>query len=211
MRDKLTYSNVVASIALFVALGGSSYAAIKLPKNSVGTKQLRAGSVTSAKVKNRSLRAVDFKKGQLRAGPKGPKGDAGPQGPKGDPGSQGPKGDAGPAGPAGSAVAYARVTLTTSGAVVDASQSKGVTNANVSRWAVGVTCFKGLDFTPRSIVAGGDATAGGSALPIARGALAPDATVAEVCGPNGQALVIPRDANTSTGFNVDTTYFVMFQ
>jgi hypothetical protein len=37
---------VVASIALTVALGGTSYAAIRLPKNSVGTKQLRKNAVT---------------------------------------------------------------------------------------------------------------------------------------------------------------------
>jgi len=48
-RFRLTYANVIASLALFVALGGSSYAAIKLPAGSVGAKQLRTGAVTSAK------------------------------------------------------------------------------------------------------------------------------------------------------------------
>ena len=43
---------VIALIALFVALGGTSYAAIKLPKNSVGTKQIRNNAVTGAKIKN---------------------------------------------------------------------------------------------------------------------------------------------------------------
>ena len=42
---------VVALIALFVALGGTSLAAINaLPKNSVGTKQLKDGAVTAAKM-----------------------------------------------------------------------------------------------------------------------------------------------------------------
>ncbi len=36
VRSRLTYANVVASMALFVALGGVGYAAVKLPKNSVG-------------------------------------------------------------------------------------------------------------------------------------------------------------------------------
>jgi hypothetical protein len=52
IRTRLTYGNVVATLALFVALGGTSaFAASQLGKNSVGTKQLKAGSVTTAKIK----------------------------------------------------------------------------------------------------------------------------------------------------------------
>ena len=73
-------NNSIAIIALFVALGGTSYAAIALPKNSVGTAQLKKNAVTTAKVKNGSLVKADFKAGQLPAGAQGiqgPKGDAG--------------------------------------------------------------------------------------------------------------------------------------
>jgi hypothetical protein len=80
---------VVAFVALLVALAGTSYAAIQLPANSVGTKQLKKNAVTGKKVKNRSLRAADFATDQLPAGPVGPQGAQGPQGP------QGPKGDKG--------------------------------------------------------------------------------------------------------------------
>ena len=79
LRARLTYANVVATLALFIALGGSSYAALSLPKNSVGSKQLKANSVTSAKVKLGSLRADDFKcsvRSSLR-GSRGPRGAAG--------------------------------------------------------------------------------------------------------------------------------------
>jgi len=92
----LRYSNVIASLALFVALGGASYAAATLPAKSVGTTQLRKGAVntkkiaksavTSAKVKNGSLQSIDFAPGQLAAGRQGPKGD------KGDPGTNGVNG-----------------------------------------------------------------------------------------------------------------------
>jgi hypothetical protein len=91
--------------ALFVALGGTSYAAVTLPRNSVGANQLRANSVTSAKVKDRSLTAKDFKSGQLPAGEKGATGAAGAQGPQGPagangaPGEKGATGEQGPAGP----------------------------------------------------------------------------------------------------------------
>ena len=60
---------VVSVIALCVALGGTGYAAVVLPANSVGTKQLKKNAVTSAKVKNRSLLAADFQRGQLPGGP----------------------------------------------------------------------------------------------------------------------------------------------
>lgn len=68
---RLTYANVMATVAVFIALGGVGYAAIKLPKNSVGTKQLRRGAVTKSKIKASTLKAL--------------KGATGPQGPAGTP------------------------------------------------------------------------------------------------------------------------------
>lgn len=80
---------VVACLALAVALSGGAYAvSTALPRNSVGPTQLKANAVNSAKVKNRSLRAVDFATGQIPAGPQGPAGAAGPQGPAGTSGVQ---------------------------------------------------------------------------------------------------------------------------
>jgi hypothetical protein len=81
---------VVALFALFVAMGGVGYASLKLPKNSVGPKQLDANAVTSPKVKDGSLLAGDFRAGQLPAGPQGPQGLQGLRGDKGDTGSVGP-------------------------------------------------------------------------------------------------------------------------
>jgi hypothetical protein len=46
-RPKLNYSNVIATVALFIALGGVAVAA-GLPKHSVGKSQLKRGAVTSA-------------------------------------------------------------------------------------------------------------------------------------------------------------------
>jgi hypothetical protein len=75
---------VIASLALFIALGGGAYAAIKIPKNSVGTAQIKSNAVISSKVKDRSLLALDFKAGQL---PQGAQGIQGAKGDKGDTGS----------------------------------------------------------------------------------------------------------------------------
>jgi hypothetical protein len=52
IRKRLTYANVMSSIAVFLVLGGAAFAASQLPKNSVGTKQLKKNSVTTAKIKN---------------------------------------------------------------------------------------------------------------------------------------------------------------
>ncbi len=79
----------VALLALFVALGGTAYAASSLPANSVGTKQLKKDAVVSKKVKDHSLLARDLKPGEL---PRGPQGIQGPKGDKGDSGPLGPPG-----------------------------------------------------------------------------------------------------------------------
>ncbi len=50
VTDRLTYANIVATLALFIALGGVSYAAISLPAASVGPRQLRTGAVTLGKL-----------------------------------------------------------------------------------------------------------------------------------------------------------------
>jgi hypothetical protein len=95
LRSKLSYANVVGTLALFVALGGSSYAAISLSSNSVKSKHIGKGqvkrsdlgknAVNSAKVANYSLRVADFKRGQLPAGPQGPIGPPGVSGSAGSP------------------------------------------------------------------------------------------------------------------------------
>jgi len=66
-RIRPTYANVAATLALFVALSGTAYAAVKLPANSVGTKQLKNKAVTPAKVAPKTVARF---KGQR--GPTGP-------------------------------------------------------------------------------------------------------------------------------------------
>ena len=50
--------NTIALLALFVALGGTTYAATSLPKNSVGAKQLKKNAVTNPKIKNNAVNGV---------------------------------------------------------------------------------------------------------------------------------------------------------
>ena len=49
-RPKLTYANVTATMALFIALGGTGYAAVQLPRNSVGSSQIRSGAVSKSEL-----------------------------------------------------------------------------------------------------------------------------------------------------------------
>ena len=93
IRDNVTFANVMSTVAVMIALGGTSYAATRIPANSVDSAQIRSkavkssdlgdNAVTSTKVKNGSLRAQDFAIGQLPAGPRGATGAAGPTGPQG--------------------------------------------------------------------------------------------------------------------------------
>ena len=77
LRGNLNYANVVSTICLFLLLGGgAAFAASHLPKNSVGTKQLKNGAVTTQKIAKAAQTAFAGKQG-----PPGPKGDAGPVGP----------------------------------------------------------------------------------------------------------------------------------
>jgi hypothetical protein len=60
MKHLLAYvrNNAIAVAALFVALGGTSYAAFSLPSNSVGTQQVRNGAITTTKIANGSITAI---------------------------------------------------------------------------------------------------------------------------------------------------------
>jgi hypothetical protein len=69
LRARFTYANVMATIAVFIALGGASYAAVKLPKNSVGTKQIKKGAVTGAKIKDGTITGAKINVSTLGAVP----------------------------------------------------------------------------------------------------------------------------------------------
>jgi hypothetical protein len=122
MRNKLTYANVTATLALFIALGGSSYAAIKITG-----KDVVDSSLTTKDVKDKSLLKRDFKAGQLPAGAPGAPGTKGDQGPQGIQGIQGTNGNDGAPGAPGSALAYAHVGAT--GLLGGASEIKNVDRA----------------------------------------------------------------------------------
>ncbi|MBU6363024.1 MAG: hypothetical protein KGQ95_02270 [Acidobacteria bacterium] len=95
MRKHASPALVVALIALTLSLMGVGYAAITLPRDSVGKAQIRAGAVGSAEVADGSLKPIDFSKAALARM-------AGVAGPKGETGAKGETGPAGAAGTGGS-------------------------------------------------------------------------------------------------------------
>ena len=97
VRARLSYANVIATVALFIALGGTSYAVTQLPRNSVGPTQIRSGAVRSTEIKNGTVRSRDVANRSLgtrdislaaRRSLRGQTGPAGPQGPPGPSGTQ---------------------------------------------------------------------------------------------------------------------------
>jgi hypothetical protein len=67
LSGKLTYANVISTLALFLVLAGGTAIAAKqmLPKNSVGTKQIENGSITAAKIKKGSITGAQINLSQL--------------------------------------------------------------------------------------------------------------------------------------------------
>jgi hypothetical protein len=66
IRKRLTYANVMSTIAVFLVVGGASaLAATQLAKNSVGTKQLKSNAVTTAKIKKEAVAAAKIKNGAV--------------------------------------------------------------------------------------------------------------------------------------------------
>ena len=74
LHPRASFANVMSCLALFVALGGASYAAVSLPNNSVGAKQIKRASIDNTKVKRGSLLKSSFRRGQLPAGARGARG-----------------------------------------------------------------------------------------------------------------------------------------
>jgi hypothetical protein len=133
--------NTIALLALFLALGGTTYAA--------STALIGRNTVASPQVVNGSLKTLDLSKSARKAlkGNRGLRGLRGLQGAKGATGAQGVQGATGAA---GSAVAYARVNAD---GTLDAARSKGITAAMVTLQSTSAYCFHDLPFTVNNTVA----------------------------------------------------------
>ncbi len=90
------YAAVTSTLALVIALGGTSYAAVKITG-----ADIKDNTVTTKDVKDKTLKVKDLSPGARKklkgaTGPAGPTGPSGPSGPAGPPGAPGVDGDIGP-------------------------------------------------------------------------------------------------------------------
>jgi hypothetical protein len=67
IRNHLSFANAISLIALFVALGGTSIAAVSLSKNSVGAKQIKKNAVGASEIKKNAVRAAEIARNAVGA------------------------------------------------------------------------------------------------------------------------------------------------
>jgi hypothetical protein len=172
-KIRISPAMVIACVALTIALGGTSYAALKLPANSVTTRQ----------VKNHSLLAVDFKLGQLPRGVRGPVGPEGPAGAPGVAGPAGPTGTTGPTGPSGSAnLKWALVRA--DGTIVQQSGGITVTSHSAGQFVLDFGQAANTKLIEASSAFAGDGAARGS-------------VIAGPCGGTAEGIVCPAGNDTN--------------
>jgi hypothetical protein len=214
LRERMTFANTMSLVAVFIALGGTSYAAVKIPRNSVSAAQIKTGGVGSSEVKNGALRNIDFRAGELPAGAKGDKGD------KGDPGTNGTNGTNGVD---GAPDAFARVGFDSGDATLrplepddagQAPQNKGIAQADVVAGeggaATGTTCFN-LPTRPASamvVLDNADAAAADRNL-IASVAIDRGEDLGECPATHNDARVRMVDGNAAAAQNA--RFFVWFE
>ncbi|HEX5525914.1 MAG TPA: hypothetical protein VFX44_01810 [Solirubrobacterales bacterium] len=156
LRRKLSYANAMATIAVFIALGGSAYAVTQLPKNSVGSKQLKKNAVTAAKIKDGTITGQKIKLSTLGTVPSANSaataGSAGTAGKASDSDALGGK-------PASAFAASTVVRSATVNGGLVTSKSDGIGLSNFLHTGEGVYCIKGLSPAPHTAVASVDITA----------------------------------------------------
>jgi hypothetical protein len=198
VRRKLTFSNVISLVALFIVLGGSAFAAIS--KNSVGTKQLKAkavhtgdianGAVTTNKLKNDAATGAKVKESSLGTVPNATNATN--------------ANNANTVG--GHQIGYARITRTGLTAAVDASQStSGITVTVPFPGTVPETTCVKPPFVARSAVGNVDFVADPGSNELLE--LTPVTDSGHRCA-IGEIEVNTQNANTNTGVNVG--YYIYF-
>ena len=196
---RATYANVMATIAVFIALGGSGYAAAKIngkniKNRSIAGAKLERSTLTGTEVKDGALRARDFKRNEL------------PAGAPGRPGAPGPQGARGLQGAPGTALAFARVFADGS---LDDSRSKNVNSTSKARFrgspTEGYYCIDATVAVNNVVAA---VNAGSQANAYAQGLVGGGLPALSVECPNGTDATV-RTVNAAIGVEQDAGIYVL--
>lgn len=201
LRRRPSPALVLSAVALFVALGGTSYAltvtsatvknnsltATDIKNNSLTGSDIKENSVGSGDVRNGSLRRRDFRAGELPAG-------TAPTTPV-TPGTQGTPGTSGTP---GSALAFARVAAN---GTVDPATSRNI--VAVSRKSAGLYCLNFTTGTPKAIVATVDISGADSRKARVSGTVDPPGVAANCPAGSDMLLAAASDAS-----NADLPFFL---
>jgi hypothetical protein len=194
----MSYANVIATVALFLALGGGGAVAIASSTTSQRTSHKNASS-------NRGPRGPRGPRGFRgpAGGPKGAKGDTGPAGQNGATGATGPAGAAGAPGPAGSAVGFADIAP--DGTITNSKNVQLVSHIAAS----GVYCLKLTTGTPQNVTAMIDNSGADPRSAFVAGTINASA-VASSCPAGSQIDIATGDVGmpASNGDFADQAFFV---
>lgn len=194
MHKRLTYANVMSSIAVFLVLGGATaFAAKKIDSNglkggSVTTAKIKKNAVTASKIKKNSITTAKITKGAVTNG-------------KIAAGSvDATKLAAAFVSPAAEKLAHS-ANVSAGGTVL--AGSLGIAQANITRTTTGFYCFSGLTPAPVGGLATVDYSEAGANITIQFDTGQPPGTL---CPAGTQAFVNPRDA---AGAPVNAGFFVV--
>jgi len=208
----VSYANVTASLALFVALGGGAYAAATIDGKDVVNGSLTGGDIKNESIRSKDVRGLlskDFARGQLPAGATGatgPQGAQGPRGANGTNGTNGTPGNPGTPGTPGLVRAGGRVEVVGGGVGFDSTESFGVGSATVTKPAAtnGRYCIDGLSFTPDAVV-GSTAIAGGGGNTFFKAEVGENSAQASCPAGTDVSIVI----TTVTGTETDADFYIL--
>ncbi|HEY6730089.1 MAG TPA: hypothetical protein VI039_03595 [Solirubrobacterales bacterium] len=203
LRSHLTYANVMSSLAVFLLLGGAGAIAAKKTQK-IGTTQIKASAVTTAKIKNAAVDNSKLRDGSVSTGKLVGSSVTNDKLAEGSVSTGKLAGDAVtgdkvneatlsevPSAASSNPAAFAHVQ---SNGVVDAANSKGVTSPNVSKAGTGIYCISPASFTPR----------GAQATPQVGGAASAQVGIGGSCS----ASAIQVTTLNAAGVATDSGFFV---
>jgi hypothetical protein len=189
---------VISIVALLVALGGTAYAGITIPKNSVGTKQLKDGAVTTKKIKNGTVTASKINTSGLTV-PRALQANSATTAGSATTATNATNAtNAANAAVGDSPIAWARVAA--NGTVI---AGRGITSSNVSEEFTSAYCFHGLGFAFQSAAVTPDYSTSNDGADIEGAQFAlgdPFNDCATVTGTQAEVATFVNSSDAETGF-----------